>query len=62
MDKVSDERRLVCFLYLLMRDHLTPGKVESLMETIEKLEQPAVFTNGFLAQHAQELADKLTID
>lgn len=44
----------MCFLYLLLRDHLNAGAVESVMlEIKEKHEvQPTHYTNGFLARYA----------
>jgi len=48
--------RLTVFLYLLMRDHLTPGVVASLMvNTFEGWEDeaPCELSNGYLAQFAE---------
>lgn len=68
---VTDRRRLVSFLYKLMRDHLPCGTVEALVCGVER-EAPAgviprcpdedderIFTNGFLSRYAQNLADRL---
>lgn len=62
--EINDERRLVAFLYVLMRDHLTPGHVEEIMRShIEvgnrPLGEPVMYTNGWLASYAQDLADRL---
>lgn len=60
---VNDDRKLVSFLYTLMRDHLVSGGVEKIMSDIEKAELEGVyscsFTNGWLAHHAQDLAARL---
>lgn len=54
---VTDRSVLVSFLYELMRDHLLLGVVEELV-----LNSPpcrTVFTNGWLAQYAQDVATRL---
>jgi len=49
--------KLVSFLYELMRDHLPPGKVE---EIVRASNEPDVsYTNGWLAQYAEYLANRL---
>lgn len=51
---------LVTFLYVLMRDHLTPGVVEGIM--LGHVEQGAPmqqFSNDWLAAYAVELARRL---
>ena len=49
--------RLVAFLYVLMRDIATPGTIEGI------LDGPSVgsfsLTNGWLAQHAEDIAKRL---
>lgn len=54
---ITTDRKLVSFLYELMRDHLTPGKVEALVSDSQNT--PVKCTNGFLAQYAADLADRL---
>ena len=55
---ITDEKNLVCFLYLLMRDHLTPGVVANLLGKSQTgLEN--YYTNGWLAQYAQWVAEEL---
>jgi len=60
---VKDKRPLVMFLYALMRDWLPAGRVEQLVmtEASETAEAPTVFTNGWLAKYAQDLASRLTM-
>jgi len=53
----STHEKLVSFLYELMRDHLPPGVVERLVQNNQ--ETPASLTNGYLAQYAKDLADRL---
>jgi hypothetical protein len=54
---------LVSFLYILLRDHLTAGAVEGIMmEHVEKVGANVteiVFTNGYLAHYAEDLALRL---
>jgi hypothetical protein len=60
---VSDPRPLVTFLYLLMRDEVTAGRVEKLIDQIGLVDgsvEASVFTNGWLALHAQDVAARLT--
>ena len=57
---VSDSRPLVAFLYDLMRDELVPGRVEKLLEQLNPECTEWVFTNGWLARHAQDIAERLT--
>lgn len=57
--RVDDDRPLVAFLYELVRDHVTTGTIE---ESIERCGRNTVghqFTNGWLAQWAQDAADRL---
>lgn len=53
--------KLQAFLYILARDHLNLGQIESIMENhIEKLVEPEIiYTNGHLAKYSIELADRL---
>lgn len=54
---VKDDR-LVAFLYILLRDHLTAGVVQSLLET-EANAGDVSYTNGFLLDYAQYVAGEL---
>lgn len=54
---VTDDRKLVSFLYELLRDHLPAAKVEALVRASQ--ETPVTFTNGYLAQYAQDVANRL---
>lgn len=57
----TSKKNLVAFFYELMRDHLPIGVVEQLVRNCEMdPENPVIFTNGFLARYAQELAERLT--
>lgn len=62
---ITDNRPLVTFLYRLMRDDLTPGKVEQIMLEAG-IDEPVgtpktvTYTNGWLAQLAQDIAYRLT--
>lgn len=70
MRKASGEYQsddlLVAFLYILMRDSVVPGKVEAMIleltnaHDIDKpVLDPYTFTNGWLAQYAAFVADRL---
>jgi hypothetical protein len=50
---------LVSFLYELMRDHLTPGVVEKIVLDSRRDQSPWFLTNGWLAQYAEDLANRL---
>jgi hypothetical protein len=47
---------LTTFFYLLMRDYLPAGKVEKLVNEVIEGAETCLFTNGFLAQYADNLA------
>lgn len=49
--------RLVSFLYSLLRDHLPAGVVEELVRGSQCI--PVEYTNGYLANYAKNLADRL---
>ena len=55
--EVKSEDKLVSFLYDLMKIYLVPGKVESLVQDAQT--QPALYSNGFLANYAKDLAQRL---
>ena len=60
--EVNSHDRLVGFLYILMREHLTAGEIESLMkEHVDPIPEgdEFVFSNGWLAEHAKDLAKRL---
>lgn len=50
---------LVAFLYLLMRDHVTSGVVEEIMEDVKQDGERYMLTNGWLAKHAEFVAERL---
>jgi len=54
---ITDKNKSVEFLYVLMRDHVPAGTVEEVMCQTEGKE--CVYTNGFLAQYAQDVANRL---
>jgi hypothetical protein len=63
---VKDERLLVAFLYVLMRDTVPPGVIEGTLlklsnENAEDKEtkHEYMLTNGYLAKYAQDIADRL---
>ena len=51
---------LVGFLYLLMRDHILCGDIESIMKVIEGSKSNSVeYTNGYLAKYAENISNRL---
>lgn len=51
---------LTSFLYQLMRDEMPAGKVEQLvMSIVDESKEDIIFTNGWLAQYAHNLAETL---
>lgn len=60
--EVNSDDSLVAFLYILMRDHLTPGVVEEII--LNHVVGPLgpgerQFTNGWLASYAKDVAEQL---
>lgn len=55
---IKSESSLVCFMYLLMRDHLPPGVVEGLLESSTP-KQEFEFTNGWLAEYSKYITERL---
>lgn len=54
---IQIKSRLVSFLYDLLRDHLTTGELEELLQ--DSTNETVSYTNGFLAQYAQYVANEL---
>lgn len=50
---------ITSFLYQLMRDHLPAGVVEKLVREVAAEPEEQVFTNGWLAKYANNLAEEL---
>lgn len=51
---------LVSFLYTVMRDHITPGAIENLLQDTEMhVHKGFKFTNGPLAEYAEHIAHRL---
>ncbi len=55
---IKFNNRLISFLYELMRDYLPPGKVEEIVQNSEETID-TVYTNGWLAKYAEDLAKRL---
>ena len=57
---VETTDKLVDFFYLLMRDHVPAGTIEKLVrECDEERGISSIFTNGWLASYAKDLAHRL---
>lgn len=51
---------LVSFLYTLIRDHVTPGQIEEIMlRQMPKVGETTEFSNGYLANYAQDVATRI---
>jgi len=57
--EIKDTSKLVCFIYLLGRDYLSLGKIEEIMENMRDDGIEHRFTNGWLAQYSQNVAERL---
>jgi hypothetical protein len=55
---MGSENRLVCLLYLLMRDYVTPGEMEEMVRETEK-HKSYNFSNGWLAKYAIHLQGRV---
>lgn len=60
----TTNRLLVAFLYILVRDVLTPGSIERILLTLRDRNdgegQPGLkLTNGWIADYAENIADRL---
>lgn len=54
------KNKLTVFIYLLMRDEVTPGIVEKAVQDSENnKDYPIRLTNGHLARYAEEIAERL---
>lgn len=54
---ISDDRKLVSFLYGLLRDYLHLGDAEALVRDSQVI--PVVLSNEHLARYCQEIAERL---
>lgn len=57
--RVQIDSKLVSFLYQLMRDHVTPGVIEEVLNDSVH-ESDVVYTNGWLAKYAEDIAKRLS--
>lgn len=59
-ESVDRSGPLTAFFYDLLRDHLPAATVETLVrEAAAHAEQRVQYTNGYLAEYANELSDRL---
>lgn len=54
--------KLVCFLYLLIRDTVPPGEIERIMKEVEKASAPMTYSNSFVAGYAESLVKRMAIE
>lgn len=58
----NDDSLFVAVLYTIMRDHLSTGVVENIVQDILNAggyDGPIAYTNGWLAQYARNIVDRL---
>lgn len=56
---VRDMDKMVLFIYLLGRDYLPLGEIETIMKSIPPEEKESIFTNGWLANYARDVSKRL---
>lgn len=61
MNKSRSRNKVVSFLYELMRDHLSTSGVQHTVNNSKETGE-TVFSNGYLADYAKELAENLGQD
>jgi hypothetical protein len=54
---VNSNDKLVAFLYMLLRDEVTPGRLEEILREMPLVESE--FSNGWLANYAKDIAMRL---
>lgn len=57
--RVTSTDPLVSFLYILLRDHLTPGKLEDILLAQGPHSGESVYSNGWLANYCKNIAERL---
>lgn len=56
--RVNSTDKVVCLLYLLLRDTMPAGQLESIVASLEK-DHEFLFSNGWLAEYAIDLRERL---
>lgn len=51
--------RLVAVMYLLLRDDVTAGRLETIVEGVEGENVEWTLSNNFIAEYAEELANRI---
>jgi len=60
---VKVQNKLVSFLYQLLRDELPAADVEKIMTEVDKENnQEIIYSNGYLAEYAMNIANRLVGD
>lgn len=59
---VQTDDPLATFLYLLMRNEVTPGCVEGIMKDVDLTGKVNRLSNGWLASHVIDIASRLRSD
>jgi len=62
-DTVHNRDKMVSFFYSLMRDCMTPGAVEEVVQSVlNEGDQEIIYTNGWLAKYAEYIVVRLRGD
>lgn len=57
---ISSDSKLVEFIYILARDHLTTGQIDMLIDDhVSDRFEKTYYTNGWLAEWAKDVAKRL---
>lgn len=55
---IDYNNKLIAFLYILMRDDITPGRIENIMIN-HIFDAKSEYSNGWLAKYAEDIAERL---
>lgn len=57
---IDSDDPMVAFIYTLVRDHVPPSTVETIIKDIVKVSKDRYeFSNGWLAQYAKDITERL---
>jgi hypothetical protein len=60
LEPYENDEPVVTFLYLLLRDHVSPGVIEGLVCEVEVgAARASLLTNAYLAEYANNISDRL---
>ena len=56
---VTGTEPIIAFIYVLLRDHVAPGKVEDIILSLPAAGVKTPYSNGWLARYAADIAQRL---